>query len=211
MVTSGSGGSRADLVPSHHQVAAHRGHVDLVTVGKGAHDLPLCGLVDGAEPPIDLFEASPFLLQRRGGQTPYLAIVAKLDLLGSGDDLLECKPPKARPTRPVVGGRVDGERQRPAPEQGIGVSESVPVAIVEGETDEASRLAVFKAPRSLVERDDVKPGLLHLVEHGIQELRRDFQDAVRRERFRWRGPHMVQRENHAGALRVGASRRWARE
>ncbi len=85
----------------------------------------------------------------------------------------------------------------------IGVSEIVPVAVVEGETDEAPLLALLETPRGLVERDDVQSLLLDLVEHGIEEFGRDLEDAVRRKGLRLRRPDMVQREDHAGALGIG--------
>jgi hypothetical protein len=138
------------------------------------------------------------------GKTPQRSVAAKFDLISAGDDLIQSEPPKFAGAVGIVGRHVKGEGQIALLEQRIGVLEIVAIAIIEGEADEALVVAVFRPLHGLVERDYIEVRLLHLIEHGIEELRRHFEDAVRRKgaRLLRLGPDMVQREDEAGALRV---------
>jgi hypothetical protein len=44
----------------------------------------------------------------------------------------------------------------------------VAVPVVEGEASEPAVVAVFQSLRGGIERQDVEPGLLHLLEHRIE-------------------------------------------
>ncbi len=75
----------------------------------------------------------------------------------------------------------------------------VAVPVVEGEASEPAVVAVFQSLRGGIERQDVEPGLLHLLEHRIEKFRRDLEDAIWGESsgtFRF-GTHMVEGEDHA--------------
>ena len=89
-------------------------------------------------------------------------------------------------------------------EQRISVLEIVAIAVVEGKADEATVIAFLQALHGFIERDHVEVRFLHLIEHGIEELRRDLENAIGGAgvRLLGLGPHMVQREDHAGALRI---------
>jgi hypothetical protein len=128
-----------------------------------------------------------------------------LDLRSLAHDLFEREPPQFAVPLRIVGGNVKRERQRAALEERIGIFDVVPIAVVEGETDEAPVVAVLQPFYRLVERDDVETRLLHLIEDRIEKFRGDFQDAIRRVsarlgRFR---PDVMQGEDRADALRVG--------
>jgi hypothetical protein len=119
----------------------------------------------------------------------------------TGDDLLQSEPPELPVPVGIVSGHIERERHRAPFEHGIGVLETV----VEGEAGEAPVVALLKPQHGLIEGDHVEPGLLHLIEHRIEEFRGDLKDAIGRESLGLIGlrPHMVQGEDHAHALRIG--------
>ena len=81
--------------------------------------------------------------------------------------------------------------------------EIVAIAVIEGEADEASALALLQAAHGLVERDHVEVRLLHLVEHGFEEFGRDLEDAVRRKGLFRPGTHVMQGEDQPMPLGIG--------
>jgi len=127
------------------------------------------------------------------------------DLVGAGDDLLERDPPELAVVVGKVGRHVERERNPPPLEQGVGIFEIVAIAVVEGEADEAPLVLLLEPPHRLVDRHHVEAGLLHLVEHGVEEIGGDFEDAVRRERLGrvLRGAYLVQREDEPHAFGIG--------
>src|SRR5262249_57365879 len=94
-------------------------------------------LIDAAQPLINLLEAPALLVRRHVGQSPQSSLAAKLYLPGSCDCLFQREPPQLAPARRIVGGDVDGERQRAPLKQRISVADRVAVGLVEGEAGEA--------------------------------------------------------------------------
>jgi hypothetical protein len=86
----------------------------------------------------------------------------------------------------------------------MGVFEIVAVTVVEGEADEAPLVLLVQPSDRFIERDDVKPRLLHLVEHGIEEVGGNFENAIGCKLFMGLslGAHLVQHENEPDALGV---------
>ena len=181
-------------------------HVDLVAVGECAHDLALRCLVDQAKPPIDLLIGAIFVLHSLCRQLPQGAVPAELDLACARNDLRKSDPPQLTVAVGIVRGHIERERQRALLEQGIGVFEIVAIAVVEGEADEAPLVLLAQPSHRLIERYDVEPRLLYLVEHRIEEVRRYLEDAIGRERLVRLGfrAHLVQGENEPNPLRIGS-------
>ncbi len=100
------GGHGPDLVPIHHEPGAVRRHVHLIAVGEHAHHFALGRLVDEAQPPIDLREGAGLLRHGSRRQPPQLAVPAKLDLVRTGDDLLQSEPPELPVPVGIVGGHI---------------------------------------------------------------------------------------------------------
>jgi hypothetical protein len=143
-------------------------------------------------------------LRGRSLKPPQRVVAAKLDLGSAGDDLLEREPPQFAVAIGIVGRHVERERQRAALEQGKSVFEIVAIAVVEGEAGEAPVIALFQSLHRLVKGEHIESGLLHLIEHRIEEVRRHLEYAIGRQTVgpMRLGPNMVQREDHAHPLRI---------
>ena len=79
----------------------------------------------------------------------------------------------------------------------------IAISLVEGKAHEAALVVFAEPPGGLVEGDDVETFFLDLIEHGVEKFGSDFEAAVRREALICNRPHLVERKDHAGALRIG--------
>ena len=109
--------------------------------------------------------------------------------------LLQLQPPQSRGTI--------GETRRDEGREGRAVTledrqrvvAQVAVAVVDRDGDEGSGLRGAKPPQRLVHRDEVVAEHADAAERGVEEIRFDLEQPVRRELPRRPGPHVVQRED----------------
>ncbi len=134
------------------------------------------------------------------------ALLATVDIQADaivvGDDPLQRHPPQFADPVGKSGRDIKRERHVVLLQDRPGILQEVAIAVVEGDADEAAlEIALHQAAIHLVERDDVEVGTLQAPDHGRKKARRHLEQTVRLEGAAPGGPHVMQRQDRAYALK----------
>src|SRR6266566_5113416 len=193
------GGKLGDLRPAHAQLVAERAQLDPVAGGKIADHVTqfFLGLA-AAQPPIQRIEQILLLLDGAAVEAAILIVDDEPDALLAGDDGFQRQPPQlAQPVRETRR-NVDRERYSMPPQNRIGETQRVAIAVVEGEAGEAPReIARAEPAMHLVERDELDAGTANGFDRRFQEPGRDLQQPVRLEAVVAARAHVMQGQDRA--------------